>query len=336
MTNFYILQPDKIMLTRDKTSILLWSSAAAIGSAAVLAYFNQRKQRRPIPSSLLKSPYAAQLKLAVKLALQAGNNMASHLEAAGTTDTFKLESLQINVKNGQAQDFCTQVDLTNERLCMDAIQKQFPNDCIIGEEASADKIPPLTMQPTWILDPVDGTTNFASGLPLCCVSIGYCFDTQPVMGVVYAPATREMYVAIKGYGAYRNGMRICSDNQKTKLLDAVVGFEFGYARSQSAIDLMVRAVRSVMTNGCRTLRCLGSGVLDICYVATGRLDVVYAGVANEGWKPWDYAAGYVIATEAGCTIEAIPSDTTFDLYSDSIICGTSKELVDELRLVITA
>jgi fructose-1,6-bisphosphatase/inositol monophosphatase family enzyme len=318
------------------------SSAAAVGGAAVTLFYWRMRRRQAdhpiIPSSLLvDSPYAAHLKLAVRMARQAGDNMRSHLDTTGTT-CAATDALQISIKGGQAEDFCTQVDLQNEQLCIDMIQAEFPSHLIIGEEessnSSGDGIRPLTKSPTWILDPIDGTTNFASGLPLCCVSIGFCANAVPVLGVVYAPATHEWYVAVKGYGAYRNGLRIVPKESKTSLINAVVGFEFGYARSADAAEAMVAAVRRILQHGCRSMRCLGTGVLDLCYVATGRLDVVYAGVANEGWKPWDYCAGHVIATESGCVIESIPSDKPFDLYSDSIICGTSKELVDELRAVI--
>ena len=321
---------------RDGKSVIFWSSTA-IGIVTIIIQLRRKlkKGNNEIPAVLLVSPYSSQLLLAAKIAQQAGDNMASFMSTMGTTERTS-ESLQISIKGGKPEDFCTQVDLQNENLCIASIHESFPSDCIIGEEESSASgdIQPLTNDPTWILDPIDGTTNFASGLPLCCVSIGYCVDSHPVMGVVYAPSTNEWYMAVKGHGAYRNGMRIHSQKEQKKLIDSVVGFEFGYARSDDAVEKMVGAVRNIMLNGCRTLRCLGSGVLDLCYVASGRLDILYSGVANEGWKPWDYCAGYVIATESGCTIEAIPSDQVFDLYSESVICGSSKALVDELRIVI--
>ena len=105
-------------------------------------------------------------------------------------------------------------------------------------------------------------------------------------GIVYAPLTQEVYLAVQGCGAYRNGALLLAPRKGVSLKDAVVCCEFGYAREPAAIRKMVGAVAGILQHGCRTLRCLGSGVLDLCYVASGRLDVVYAGVANEGWKPW--------------------------------------------------
>ena len=99
---------------------------------------------------------------------------------------------------------------------------------------------------------------------------------------------------------------------------------------------MVGVVERILNHGCRSTRQLGSGVLDLCYVATGRLDAVYAGVAGEGWKPWDFCAGLVIVEEAGCVIEAIDQKKQgpFDMYSKSHICATSQELLEELRKLI--
>ena len=199
--------------------------------------------------------------------------------------------------------------------------------------------------------PTDGTTNFAAGLPLSCVSIGFCLRGQPHMGVVYAPATRELYVAVRGKGAYRNGVRLlgCADHKATTTLaNAVVCFEFGYARGDAEADAMAGAVRRLLRHGLRTTRTLGSGVLDLCYVAGGRMDVVYTGVADEGWKPWDYCAGLMVAMEAGCTMSHLSGRDEqdlddqgelrcgydFNLYSKSMICGVNRELVEQCRKVV--
>ena len=163
--------------------------------------------------------------------------------------------------------------------------------------------------------------------------------------MVSTAPTEELYLAGTGHRAYRNGVRIVlgtTTAATVRLRDAVVGFEFGYARDANAIARMVAVVARILQHGCRTTRSLGSGVLDLCYVATGRLDVVYAGVAGEGWKPWDYCAGVVIVQEAGGVVEAIaprsPTPTTesrleneFDLYSESIICAVNASLVKDVR-----
>ena len=322
-------------MSQKKDHTLLVASLAA-ASAGLVAWYLRNKKRchHTIPSALQNSPYAPELKLAVHLALEAGNNMVSHCGQHGTV--LAEGSLDVEFK-GQPEDFCTAIDLENEELVTKAIQEKFPSHSIIGEESTGTgQLPVLTSNATWIIDPIDGTTNFASALPLTCVSIGLSVDKKPVMGVVYAPMTNELYMGIRGFGAYRNGVELCSKPTTTTLRHAIIDFEFGYGRSTDAIQKMVGALERLLQHGCRATRCLGSGVLDLLYVATGRLDVVYAGVANEGWKPWDYCAGMVIAMEAGCAIESLigNEDQELDLYAESVICAGNVELLREARRVI--
>jgi fructose-1,6-bisphosphatase/inositol monophosphatase family enzyme len=292
-----------------------------------------------IPRALLDSPYAAELKLAVRLALQAGRNMYPYCNAAGTVHA--VQDLGLAIKGGRPEDFCTQIDVDNEHLITSAIQAHFPAHHIIGEEAvGSGEIPPLSNDiPTWIIDrtcvflgwilffgrlstsivhcrvprycsvsrffdslsalsildssythndydtiiymrrrrqrtiAVDGTTNFAAGMPLTCVSIGYCVRGFPTIGVVYAPMTNELYLAVAGYGAYRNHVRLVlsSTTKKKCLKEAIVCYEFGYERDPTAIAKMVDKVQAILEHGCRATRSLGSGVLNLCYVASGTL-----------------------------------------------------------------
>lgn len=295
----------------------------------------------PAVRELEQCPYHKELQCAIRLAYQAGLNMKGYLVAKGTVQESRLD-LDMATKSN-AVDFCTRIDVENESLIIQGIQDQFPTHAIIGEETvGTGSIPPLDIHtPTWIIDPIDGTTNFSQGLFLTCVSIAYCVQGKPVLGVVYAPATDEWYLAVSGYGAYRNGIRIEPQHHhstpKSSLKEAVICCEFGYSRQSHEITAMLQAVSQILHHGCRGIRQLGSGVLDLCFVATGQLDIVYAGIVNEGWKPWDYAAGLVICQEAGCIMEAIhptPGKKDFDLYGPSILCGTNRKLVDELRAIL--
>jgi fructose-1,6-bisphosphatase/inositol monophosphatase family enzyme len=292
-----------------------------------------------IPTHLRSCPYQRELRLAVKIALQAGHNMFQHCNTKGTINERQEADLNVQFK-GQPEDFCTVIDLLNEKFLSAAILKRFPTHIIIGEEATGlSEVPPLTDAPTWILDPVDGTSNFLAGLPFTCVSIGYCVNKTPVLGVVYAPMLNELYIAMKGYGAYRNGVKICGaarTNGKKSLSDAIVNIELWYSRCKEKEQRMIQGVENILSNGCRSIRSLGSAVLDLCYVATGRLDVVYAGVTGDGWKPWDYCAGVLIAREAGCSVETLMCEngSTFDIYSRSIVCATHDELLQECREVV--
>lgn len=123
--------------------------------------------------------------------------MVGYVESKGTEEESKF-NLGIEIKSGSA-DFCTKVDVENENLIMNGIKNNYPHHEIIGEETTGTgPLPPLTMAPTWIIDPIDGTTNFSSGLNMTCVSIGFCVNKKPVMGVIYAPITDEWYLAVIG------------------------------------------------------------------------------------------------------------------------------------------
>lgn len=271
--------------------------------------------------------------------------MVKYLETKGTIAEASMEDLGIETKSGAA-DFCTRVDVENERLVIEGIRRRFPNHNIIGEESvGTGSIPKLSCSvPTWIIDPIDGTTNFSAGLhSLTCVSIGYCVGGKPVVGVVFAPGTGELYLGVKGHGAYRNGHKIFQNPERStkSIEEAVICNEMGYCRDKAELGVLQGAQARIMKRGCRAMRQLGSGCLDLCLVASGRLDVVYAGLCKEGWSPWDYAACLVICQEAGCTMEAIELvDGTplgcegFDLYGKSVLCGVSKELVSEVRSVL--
>lgn len=295
-----------------------------------------------IPPPLLHSPLAREVDVAIRLAVQAGCNMYAYCNEKGTEKELQHD-LGVGTK-GAIEKFYTVIDVENETLVTNGLQQAFPTHRIIGEETvGMGSIPELTDDPTWIIDPVDGTTNFASGLPLTCVSIGLCVNRRPVLGVVFAPMTRELYVAVDQYGAFRNAVplrkRSISGHETKALKDSIVCFEVGYARAQSDAQNELKTLERIMSNGYRSLKTFGSGVLDLCYVATGRLDVVYAGInKSSSWKPWDYCAGTVTINETGCIIEAIDQTPgePFDIYSDSLICAVNRGLLDEVRKCIQA
>lgn len=337
------------MSGRDKTKVLACAAAGVVAAGAALAYFQKHRRHGffssshcpVVPAPLLESPYVKELKMCIKLAHQAGQNMKGYLNSKGTAEEANFDLGDVDTKSSDI-DFCTKVDVENEKLVIQGLEASFPDYDIIGEEyVGTGEIPPLSrVTPTFIIDPIDGTTNFAQGMFMTCVSIGFCVGGSPVMGVVYAPATEEWYIAVSGYGAFRNGVKIhVQTKNKAPLAKAIVCCEFGYSRKTAEIDAMVGAVTRILQHGCRAIRQLGSGVLDLCYVATGRLDAVYAGLAGEGWKPWDYAAGLVICQEAGCIMQSIQPQkpgTDFDLYGKSVLCAGNRELVDDLRKILLA
>ena len=287
---------------------------------------SRRKERKwkDLPEALKNCEYTKELVVSIDLALQAGDNILR------ANEDIKSHT----VKGDLGVDFVTKTDKENEKLIFDKLSSVFPDYNFIGEESSADagKIEALTAAKTFIVDPIDGTTNFVHSNPFCCVSIGLCHNGNPVMGVVYNPEFDELYVSIKGKGAYLNGKKMNVTDVK-KLKDALVLTEFGYQRDEKSLRCISDCLLNMLMKGGHAMRHMGSGVLNLCYVAAGRLDVCYAGVAGESWKPWDHAAGMLFVTEAGGCLSQVDG-APFHTHSDSIIAASTEELKNEVLVSI--
>lgn len=191
----------------------------------------------------------------------------------------------------------TATDGAAEAAVRAAVAAAFPTHEFIGEEdtAAAGGAPPvLTDAPTWIVDPLDGTTNFVHGVPAVAVSIALVVAKAPVVGVVFNPVTGELFAATAGGGATRNG-EPCAPSPVSDLAAALVGTEIGVSRDP-AVGAAVFARVAALTGAARSLRCGGSCALGLCAVACGRLDVFYE-IGFGG--AWDVAAGALIVQEAG-------------------------------------
>jgi myo-inositol-1(or 4)-monophosphatase len=190
-------------------------------------------------------------------------------------------------------DLVTEVDVAIERTFRALIADRFPDHEILAEElGGASEIP---SGPCWVFDPIDGTTNFAHGLPIFCSSLALEIDGQAVAGAVYDPTRRELFAAEKGSGAFLNGrpLRVSATRD---LVDAllVTGFPYDvHARTAEIVGLFESFVGKA-----RAVRRLGSAAMDLCYVAAGRMDAFW----ESDLKPWDIAAGALIVAEAGGTV----------------------------------
>jgi myo-inositol-1(or 4)-monophosphatase len=219
------------------------------------------------------------LELAVGLAREAG---AIQRNRYGT-------ELRVRTKSA-AIDLVTDVDDACEKLIVESIQSKRPGDAILAEEGGGSDWPEATWR--WIIDPLDGTTNYAHGYPRFCVSIGVEFESERVVAVVYDPLLDELYSAVRGCGATRNGQTICV-SKETNLSAALVATGFAYDVRRSVEDNLDHFAKFVKT--VRAIRRDGSAALDLCYVAAGRLD----GFWELKLHPWDVAAGNLIVSEAG-------------------------------------
>lgn len=187
-------------------------------------------------------------------------------------------------------DLVTEVDVAVERMFRDLIGSRFPDHHILAEEmGGASSVPP---GPCWVFDPIDGTTNFAHGVPIFCASLALEIDGAAQLGAVYDPNRRELFTAERGGGACLNGapIRVSSTDQ---LVDAllVTGFPYDvHARVDELVGLFARFIGQA-----RAVRRLGSAAVDLCWVAAGRMDGFWEG----DLKPWDIAGGALIVEEAG-------------------------------------
>jgi myo-inositol-1(or 4)-monophosphatase len=190
------------------------------------------------------------------------------------------------------RDIVTEVDTAAESIIIDLIGERFPDHAILSEEAGGEGI---GAGYTWVIDPLDGTTNYARRIPFFCVSVGVLEDGQPLAGAIYDPLRGQTFAAERGKGATLNGepMRV---SRTSRFDHSLLGFDWAHSNEVRTriLQLLLRIVPR-----CGTVRALGSAALGLVYVATGWLD----GYFHLALKPWDAAAGTLLIAEAGgrCT-----------------------------------
>ena len=188
-----------------------------------------------------------------------------------------------------AVDLVTEADLAAETLIREELGKSFPGDPMLGEEGGGGH---CAQDRIWVVDPLDGTTNYAHGLPLFSVSIALCEQGKPCAGAVYQPMLDELFHARRGGGAWRNGRRIAvSGRSRLDRSLAVTGFPYDI---QASVGRVLRPLEQ-MLKAARGVRRLGSAAMDLCYVAAGIFDLFW----EINLKPWDVAAGWLLVEEAG-------------------------------------
>jgi len=221
----------------------------------------------------------AVLELAARLAREAGALQRGRLES----------ELRIDTKSSPV-DLVTDVDRACEGIIVEGIERARPADAILAEEGGGRDAPGAPWR--WIVDPLDGTTNYAHGYPCFCVSIGVEREGAPAVGVVYDPMRDELFHAIRGEGAFRNGRRI-RVSRETDLGRSLLATGFAYDRRQGAGDSL--ASFAAFLRRTRGLRRDGSAAMDLAAVACGRFD----GYWEWRLRPWDVAAGLLLVEEAG-------------------------------------
>ena len=203
----------------------------------------------------------------------------------------------VRVEKKGTIDLVTEVDLECERVCRAVIAERFPEHDILAEELSAPG-EARSSRYRWVFDPLDGTTNYAQGLPIFCASLALEIDGAAVVGAVYDPTRRELFTAERGVGACLNGVPL-RVSPTAVLLDSLLVTGFPYDVHKRTTELVEMFAAFLGT--ARAVRRLGSAALDLCYVAAGRFE----GFWEQHLRPWDVAAGALIATEAGARVSGM-------------------------------
>jgi len=241
--------------------------------------------------------------IAIRAARRAGEIMIRQLN--------RLESLEVAEKGHN--DFVTRIDQLAEEAIIEVIKDHYPEHAILAEESGASGDHAVQ----WIIDPLDGTTNYMHGFPVFSVSIAVMEDGELHHGVVYDPLRQEIFSASRGQGAQLEGRKIRT-SKRTSLKGALIATGFPYRMTESRMDVYLKMLRAVMIETAGVRR-PGSAALDLCYLAAGRVD----GFWELGLNKWDVAAGTLIIREAGGRISDFRGTDDF-LESGNIVAGTPK------------
>ena len=245
----------------------------------------------------------ALLNVAVMAARRGGGSLLRSLK--------KLD--QIKVEQKGRNDFVSEADRNAERAVIDTILKHYPEHAILAEESGAQG----DSDHVWVIDPLDGTTNFLHGFPVFCVSVALMVKGRTEHGAIYDPMRDELFTASRGAGAQLNGRRIRVSG-RTRLELALLGTGFPYRESNKELGPYLKMFRRAIENSAG-IRRPGSAALDLAYVAAGRYDAFW----ETGLASWDIAAGSLLVREAGGIVSGLDGSENY-LETGHILAGTPK------------
>ncbi len=225
------------------------------------------------------------------------------------------------------KELVTSADVAADQLIASSILERFPDHRILSEETYTDREQTKDLErPLWIIDPIDGTVNYAHGQQMVAVSIAFAMEGEVQFGVVYNPFLEETFSATLGQGSEFNGEKI-EVSHRQDLRQSLVATGFPY--DKTTVPMLLNRIQKVLME-CQDIRRLGSAALDICWVACGRLDGYF-----ESLSPWDFAAARLIALEAGARcghFNPIPDDTPACIYDQNLLISTPEiyQALDDL------
>jgi myo-inositol-1(or 4)-monophosphatase len=251
------------------------------------------------------------LNIAVKAARRAGSVIN---RASRNLDVVAFREKAVN-------DFVSEVDREAEEAVIRTLRDAYPGHSILAEESGASG----ESEYQWIIDPLDGTTNFSHGFPQYCVAIALRHRGIVTQAVIYDPTRNDLFTATRGRGAYLNDQRM-RVSKRSHLRASLIGTGFPF-RQIEHMDVYLAILRDMM-EGAAGVRRAGSAALDLAYVAAGRLD----GFWEFGLSPWDTAAGALLITEAGGLVGDLAGENRY-LDTGNVVAGTPKVFVELLRMI---
>lgn len=234
--------------------------------------------------------------------------------SAGDTLIRKMRSLEkLKVEKKGHNDFVSDADHAAERAVIATVQKHYPEHAFLAEESGVTGESDFV----WIVDPLDGTTNYLHGFPVFAVSIGLQIKGKLEHAVVYDPLRQELFTASRGQGAQLDGRKIRVSG-RDRLEQSLIGTGFPFRQADAEMTPYLEMLRKVVRNTSGVRR-PGAAALDLCYVAAGRLDAFW----ETGLSPWDLAAGALIIREAGGIVSGLDGSENF-MDSGHVLCGTPR------------
>ncbi len=249
-----------------------------------------------------------------KLAALAGGKVATR---------YFREGVSLREKQDKSYNLVTEADVESEQEIVRVIHEHYPGHAILAEENFHDA---AVAQRLWVVDPIDGTTNFAHGIPHFAISIAYFEDAQPVCGVIYNPARDEWFEAVHGQGAFFNGAA-ARVGEQDQFQQALFALGFYYDRG-AMMEATLAALRDLFLKDIRGMRRMGTASLDLAQVGMG----MYGAYFEFELSPWDFAAGQLFVTEAGgkittCTGDPLPLAKTSVLATNGHLHEPTLEIV---------
>jgi myo-inositol-1(or 4)-monophosphatase len=248
------------------------------------------------------------LATAIEAVMKAGEIQMSYIESG------------FNISHKGTIDLVTEADIAVENMFRKLIAERFPDHTILAEEYGQD-VETRSASHCWVFDPIDGTSNYAHGLPIFCSSLALEIDGRGEIGAIYDPTRKELFVAERGGGAFLNGRPI-QVSAADRLVDSMLVTGFPYDVHQRISEIV--GLFGEFVGRARAVRRLGSAALDLCYIASGRMD----GFWEQDLKPWDIAAGTIIVEEAGGRVTDFTGEASTSRRSQ--LLATNGRIHDEM------